>query len=66
MDDVVDSFQWKEIMKFKALSNILTVLDSNTTKPEKTKDAAVKYYSRTLNEIEALAASAIRQGLQTQ
>jgi len=66
MDDVVDSFRWKEIMKFKALLNILAVLDSNTTKPEKTKDAAVNYYSRTLNEIKALAASAIRRGQRTQ
>ena len=66
MDDVVNSFRRKEITKFKALSNILAVLDSNTTKPEKTKDAPVKYYSRTLNEIEALAASAIRRGLRTQ
>jgi len=64
MDDVINSFRWKEITKFKALSNILAVLDSNTTKPEKTKDAAVKYYSCTLDEIEALAASAIRRGLQ--
>jgi len=66
MDNVINSFRWKEIMKFKALLNILAVLDSNTTKPEKTKDAAVKYYLCTLNEIEALTASAIRRGQQTQ
>jgi len=66
MDDVIDSFRQKEITKFKALLNILAVLNSNTTKPEKTKDATVNYYSHTLNEIKALAASVIRQGQRTQ
>lgn len=66
MDDVVESFRRKETTKLKALSTIIGILDSNTTKPEKTKDAAVESYSRTLNEVEALAASAIRRGQQVQ
>ena len=66
MDDVVESFRSKEITKLKALSKIFTILDFSTSRPEKTKDAAAEYYSRTLNEIEALAATAIKRGEQAQ
>ena len=66
IDDVVENFRSKEITKLKALCNIITILDFDTSRSEKTKDAAVEYYSRTLNEIEALAASAIKRGEQAQ
>ena len=62
MDDVVESFRSKEITKLKALSNIITILDFDTSRTEKTKDVAVEYYSRTLDEIEALATSAVKRG----
>ena len=62
MDDVVESFRSKEITKLKALLNIITILDFDTSRTEKTKDVAVEYYSHTLDEIEALATSAVKRG----
>ena len=60
MDDVVESFRQDEITKLKALSQIISILDFNPSRTEKAKDAAVEYYSRTLNEVEALASAATR------
>ena len=54
MDDVVETFRRKETMKLKARSQIISILDFNPSRTEEAKDAAVKYYARTLNEIEAL------------
>ena len=44
MDNVVENFRSKEITKLKALCNIITILDFDTCRSEKTKDAAVEYY----------------------
>ena len=60
MDDIVESFRQGELTKLKALSQIISILDFNPSRTEEAKDAAIKYYSRTLNEVEALASSATR------
>ena len=60
MDDVVECFRQEELTKLKALSNIISILDFNPSRTKRAKDTAVKYYSRTLDEIEALATSVIR------
>ncbi|KIK02791.1 hypothetical protein K443DRAFT_5817 [Laccaria amethystina LaAM-08-1] len=62
MDDIVENFRSKGITKLKALSNIISILDFNPSRSEQAKDAAVEYYSRMLNEINALATSAFRWG----
>ena len=62
MDEIVENFRRKEITKLKALSNIISILDFNPSITERAKDAAVEHYSRTLNEIEALATSAAQRG----
>ena len=62
MDDVVETFRRKETMKLKALSQIISILNFNPSRTEQAKDAAVEYYARTLNEIEALASSAAKRG----
>ena len=62
MDEIVENFRCKEIMKLKALSNIISILNFNLSRIECTKDATVEHYSCTLNEIEPLATSAAQQG----
>ena len=62
MDNIVERFRHRELTKLKALSNIVSILNFNPSRTEQAKDAAVKYYSCMLNEIEALATSAIRWG----
>ena len=62
MDDVVENFRREELTKLKALSNIISILDFNPSRTERAKDAAVEHYARTLDEIEALATSAIKRG----
>ena len=62
MDDVVESFRRGELTKLKALSQIISILNFNPSRTEEAKDAAIEYYSRTLNEVEALASSVTRQG----
>jgi hypothetical protein len=62
MDEVVDCFRRDEITKLKALSNIISILDFNPSRTERAKDAAVEYYAKTLDEVEALASSAIKRG----
>jgi len=61
MDNDIKSFRRKGVTKLKALSNIITILDFDTLRTEKTKDTAVKYYSHMINKIEVLAASVIKQ-----
>ena len=62
MDDIVESFRSNEITKLKALSTIISILDLNPSRTEGAKDAAVEYYAKTLDEIEALSSSAVRRG----
>ena len=57
MDDIVDNFRQNEVMKLKAITQIILILDFNPSRTEEAKDAAVEYYSKTLNEVEALASS---------
>ena len=66
MDDIVKIFRRKEISKLKALSNIISILDFNPSRAERTKDLAVKHYSWTLDEVEALTLTAIKQGQHAQ
>ena len=66
MDEVVDSFRQNEISKLKALSNIISILDFNPSRTEEAKDAAVQYYAKTLDEVEALASSAVKRGQHAQ
>ena len=66
MDDVVESFRCEEISKLKALSNIISILDFNPSRAERTKDLAVEHYSWTLDEVKALAITAIKQGQHAQ
>ena len=60
MDDIVESFRREEISKLKALSNIISILDFNLSRAERTKVLAVEHYSRTLDEVKALAITAIK------
>jgi hypothetical protein len=62
MDNVVEDFREKKVTKLKALSQIISILDFNPARTEEAKDASVEHYSRTLDEIEALASSATRRG----
>ena len=62
MDDVVENFRREELTKLKALSNIISILNFNPSRTERAKDAAVEHYACTLDEIEALATSAIKRG----
>jgi len=66
MDEVIDSFRHEEISKLKALSNTISILDFNLSRIEWAKDAAVEYYTKTRDEVEALASSAIRQWRHTE
>ena len=66
MDDVVDSFRRKEISKLKALSNIISILNFNPSRTEEAKDAAVEYYAKTLDEVEAIDSSAVKRGRHAQ
>jgi len=66
MDEVVNNFRCGEITKLKALSNIISILDFNPSRTEPAKDAAVEYYAKTLNEVEALASSAVKRGRHAQ
>jgi len=50
----------EEISKLKALSNTISILDFNPSRIELAKDAAVEYYTKTCDEVEALTSSAIR------
>ena len=62
MDEVVDSFRQNENSKLKALSNIISILNFNPSRTEEAKDAAVQYYAKTLDEVEALASSVVKRG----
>ena len=62
MDDIVNNFRRNEVTKLKALTQIIPILDFNPSRTEEAKDAAVEYYSKTLNEVEALASSATKRG----
>ena len=62
MDDVIENFRQGEITKLKALSHIISILNFNPSRTEEAKDAAVEYYSRTLNEVEALASAMTKRG----
>ena len=62
MDDIVENFRRNEVTKLKALTQIISILDFNPSRTEEAKDAAVEYYSKTLNEVEALASSATKRG----
>ena len=62
MDDVIESFRQSKLTKLKALSTIISILDLNRSSSEQAKDSAVKYYERTLDEIQALSSSASRRG----
>jgi len=66
MDEVVNNFRRGEITKLKALSNIISILDFNPSRTEPAKDAAVVYYAKTLNKVEALASSAVKRGRHSQ
>jgi hypothetical protein len=66
MDDVVESFRSEEITKLKALSNIISILDFNPSRTERAKDLAVEHYSRTLDEVEAIAIAAVKRGQHAQ
>jgi len=60
MDKVIDNFRHGEITKLKALSNIISILDFNPSRTEPAKDAAVEYYVKTLNKVEALTSSVLK------
>jgi len=62
MDDIVESFRHDEIMKLKALSNIISILDRNQSRTERAKDAAIEYYAKTLDEVQLLSASVAQRG----
>ena len=62
MDDIVEDFRQNNITKFKALSTIILILDLNQSSSERAKDSAIKYYGKTLDEIQALSSSASRRG----
>ena len=62
MDDLVENFRCNEITKLKALSCIISILDLNPSRSERAKDAAVEYYAKTLDEVQALSSSAVRRG----
>ena len=62
MDDLVENFRCNEITKLKALSSIISILDLNPSRSERAKDAAVEYYAKTLDEVQALSSSAVRRG----
>jgi len=62
MDNIVNSFRHDEIMKLKALSKILSILNVNQSRTERSKNAAVEYYTKTLDEIQALSSSAAWRG----
>jgi len=60
MDKVVDNFRHGKITKLKALSNIISILNFNPSRTEPAKDAAVEYYVKTLNKVEALTSSVVK------
>jgi len=62
MDNIVEVFRSNEIMKLKVLSSIISILDLNPSRTEWAKDTAVKYYAKTLDEVQALSSSAIWRG----
>jgi len=62
MDNIVDSFRSNKITKLKALSTIISILDLNPSRTEGAKDAAVEYYTKTLDKVQALSSSAVRRG----
>jgi len=62
MDNIVKVFRSNEITKLKALSSIISILNLNPSRTEQAKDAAVEYYAKTLNKVQALSSSAIRRG----
>ena len=62
MDDLVKNFRCNEITKLKVLSCIISILDLNPSRSEWVKDAAVEYYAKTLDEVQALSSSAVRRG----
>lgn len=62
MDDVVENFRENKLMKLKALSTIISILDLNPSSSEGAKDSAVEYYAKTLDEIQALSSSATWRG----
>jgi len=62
----VDNFRQGEITKLKALSNIISILEFNVSRTNQAKDAAIKYYAKTLDEVEALASSVVKQGKHTE
>jgi len=66
MDDVVDNSRQGEITKLKALSNIISILKFNPSRTNRAKDVAIEYYAKTLNEVEALASSAVKRGKHTE
>jgi len=66
MDEVVNNFRRGEITKLKVLSNIISILDFNPSRTEPAKDAAIEYYAKTLNKVEALASSVVKRGRHAQ
>jgi len=64
MDNIIDSFRSNEITKLKALSTIISILDLNPSRTEGAKDAAMEYYTKTLDEVQALSSSVIGRGHQ--
>ncbi|EDR05616.1 uncharacterized protein LACBIDRAFT_302989 [Laccaria bicolor S238N-H82] len=61
MDDTVDKFRRGEITKLKALSNIIGALNFDPSNTNRGKDAAIKFYAKTL-EYAALTSSVVKQG----
>ena len=53
MDNVIKSFRGGKVMKLKALSQIISILNFDPSRTEQAKDAAAKYYAKTLNKVEA-------------
>ena len=56
----VNNFRQGEITKLKALSNIISILEFNVSRTNQAKDAAIKYYAKTLDKVEALASSVVK------